>query len=521
MGTVFDFAGQAYANIGLGFATALSLTNLAFISIGVVVGMVIGVLPGIGPMTAIALLLPLTFQLPAETSLMMLAGIWYGSNYGGAITSILMNLPGSTSNAVTCIDGYKMTQQGRSSVALFMSVVASFIGGSVGIVVMMLFTAPIAQMALGFSSVEYFSMIVLGLVAASSIGNTSMMKGLSMVVIGVMIGVIGTDLYSGYQRFTFGSLDLMGGVSLVALSMGVFGISEIISSIQYSHERVRIGAESVRLRAMLPERSEWSSLGKPVLRGSTIGSLLGALPGTGPAIAAYMAYAIESRVSPNRDRFGHGAIEGVTAPESANNAADVTSFIPTLALGIPGSATMALMIGALIINGVAPGPSLMTNEPALFWGLVVSFWIGSLLLVMLSLPLVGVWVRLLMVPLHLLMPAILVFVCIGAYSVTGTPMDVWLVLVLGVLGYLARLFDFPQAPLILGFVLGPMLEEHFRRAMLISRGDFGVFVGSTTSVVLLVATLATFIWGVWSGLKEKRRTDLRPEPQAAGNLGKG
>ena len=503
---MFDSLIQSFSNLGLGFETAFSLTNLGFISLGVVVGMFVGVLPGIGAVTAIALLLPITYHLSAESSLIMLAGIWYGSTYGGSITSILLNIPGTTANAITCIDGYKMTERGRGSTALFTAVIASFLGGSFGIVVMMLFTVPIAELALGFSSVEYFALIVLGLVAASSISTASMAKGLSMVVIGIMIGVIGTDLYSGYQRYTFGILDLVVGVSLVSLSMGVFGIAEIVMSIQSGTDKRKIEKDVISFRAMMPEKGEWARIRMPMLRASTIGSILGALPGTGPAISAYMAYALESRIARDRSQIGTGVIEGVATPEAANNAADVTSFIPTLALGIPGSATMALMIGALIINGVAPGPQLMTNEPALFWGLIVSFWIGSLLLLILCLPLVNIWVRLLMVPFHVLMPAILVFVCIGAYSVHGSPVDVWLVALLGVLGYLARLFDFPQAPLILGFVLGPMLEEHFRRAMLISRGDFGVFLGSATSVTILSLTLLILFGGIWSGLRDRRQT---------------
>lgn len=504
-----DLIGQLFANMSLGFATVFTLTNLSIIAFGVIVGMLVGVLPGIGTMTAIALLLPLAFHLGAESSLILLAGIWYGTNNGGAITSILMNLPGTPANAVTCLDGYQMTKNGRGSVALFMAVIASFLGGSIGIVVMMLFTAPIAQFAISFSSVEYFALIILGLVAASSVGSKSMIKGLAMVVIGIMIGIVGTDLYSGHQRFTFGNLDLMTGVSLVALSMGVFGVSEIVWAIQDRNNRVKIGGQSVRFKAMMPARKEWTSLGMPVIRGSTIGSLLGTLPGTGPAIAAYMSYAIESRTSPKRDKFGKGIVEGVTSPESANSAADITSFIPTLALGIPGSATMALMIGALIINGIAPGPALITNEPALFWGLIVSFWIGSFMLLVLSLPMIGVWVRVLSIPLHLLMPAVLVLICIGAYSVSGSTMDIWLVALLGVLGYLAYIFGFPQAPLLLGFVLGPMLEEHFRRAMLISRGDLSVLVSTTASQVILALTLLILIWGVWAVVTGRRNSAPR------------
>lgn len=510
MSYLFDL----FSNMALGFETVFTLTNLGITAIGVFIGMVVGVLPGIGTMTAIALLLPLSFHLGAQSALILLAGIWYGSNFGGAITAILMNIPGTTANAVACIDGYQMTRQGRSSVALFMQVLASFIGGSIGLIIMMLFTAPISSIALNFSSVEYFALIVLGLVAASSVGSDSVIKGLAMVVVGVMCGVIGTDLYSGYQRFTFDNLDLIGGISLVALTMGVFGVAEIIFSVRDNDSRHVIDPKSVTMRAMLPRRDEWKSLGKPVLRGSLIGSFLGALPGTGPAIAAYMAYAVERRVSPNKANFGKGAIEGVTSPEAANNAADITSFIPTLALGIPGSATMALMIGALIINGVAPGPNLIHDEPALFWGLIVSFWIGSLLLLVLSIPMVGLWVRLLMIPTHLLMPAVLVFVAIGAYSVNLGTIDVWLVALFGLLGCLARMFAYPQAPLLLGFVLGPMLEEHFRRAMLLSRGKFATFLSTPASQIILMLTLLILVWGIWSMLRSRHGAPMRDIEEA-------
>lgn len=498
------------ANLAIGFHTAFSLVNLGFVTLGVLVGIFIGVLPGIGAVTAIALLLPLTFQLDATSALILLAGIWYGSTFGGSITAILLNIPGTTSNAVTCIDGNAMTRQGRGAVALFTAVLSSFVGGSIGIVVIMLFTAPIAKLALDFSSVEYFALIVLGLVAASSISTTSVVKGLAMVVVGVMIGVVGTDLYSGALRFTFGSMDLLDGITLVSVSMGVFGVSEVIVTIQDAENR-KLSRDGISFRAMIPARGEMRRIWAPILRASGIGSILGTLPGTGPAVAAFMAYAVETRVSRNRDAFGNGAIEGVAAPESANNSADMTAFIPTLALGIPGSATMALMLGALIVNGIAPGPMLMTNEPELFWGLVVSFWIGNLILLLLAIPLIGVWIRLLAVPFHILLPAILVFVCIGAYSVSGSALDVWLVAGLGAMGYFARSFGFPLAPVILGFVLGPMLEEHFRRAMLVSRGNFAVFVQSPVSAVLLAITAALLVYGLWSGHKERRRRLTRAE----------
>jgi|TARA_R100000935_G_scaffold25088_1_gene44727 TctA family transporter len=490
-------------NLALGIETAITLNNLGFVVLGVMVGIFIGVLPGIGAVTAIALLLPLSFQLDATGGLILLAGIWYGATFGGSITAILLNIPGTTSNAVTCIDGNAMTRQGRGSLALFTAVVASFVGGSIGIIVMMLFTVPIARFAAGFSSVEYFSLIIFGLVAASSISESSVAKGLATVVAGVMIGCVGTDIYSGQGRFTFGNLDLMNGVTLVAVSMGVFGVSEVIATLR-GGERPAFDRSGIRFRAMLPSRAEWRAISGPILRGSGIGSFFGTLPGTGPAIAAFMAYATEGRTK-SRSRLGQGAIEGVAAPEAANNAADMTAFIPTLALGIPGSATMALMLGALIVNGISPGPQMMTNEPALFWGLIVSFWIGNIVLLVLAIPLIGLWARLLLVPFRMLMPAILVFICMGAFSVSGAATDVWLVLGLGLFGTLARSYGFPLAPVILGFVLGPMLEEHFRRAMLISRGDPAVFLQGPISAGLLAVTAAILIWSVASNFKRMRR----------------
>ena len=513
------FISHFIADLSIGFATAFSLANLGFVALGVVVGTFVGVLPGIGAITAISLLLPLTFHLDATSSLIMLAGIWYGSTFGGSITAVLLNIPGTPSNAVTCIDGHALTKQGRGSVALITAVISSFLGGSFGIVIMMLFTAPIAHFALGFSSVEYFSLIVLGLVAASSISNESALKGLAMVVIGIMIGTIGTDIYSDAFRFTFGQLELVDGVGLVSVAMGVFGIAEVVSSLNAQSARI-VDRKSIRMSAMMLTRDEIKRIRLPILRGSSIGSFLGALPGTGPAIAAFMAYAVETRMSKDPSRFGHGAIEGVAAPESANNAADITAFIPTLSLGIPGSATMALMIGALTINGIAPGPNLMTAHPELFWGLVVSFWIGSLILLLLSIPLIGIWVRLLMVPIRIMVPAILMFICIGTYSVDNSAFDICLVAVLGLFGYFARILGFPAAPLILGFVLGPMLEEHFRRAMLLSRGNFSVFVVHPFSAATLAITFALLVWGLWSGARNGQRIrDARSASEAPSVVG--
>lgn len=505
---MMEVIAQFGANLAIGFDTAFSLAALGYVTLGVLVGIFIGVLPGIGAVTAIALLMPLAFRLDATSGLILLAGIWYGSTFGGSITAILLNIPGTTSNAVTCIDGNAMTRSGRASLALLTAVAASFIGGSIGIVIIMLFTAPIATYAAQFSSVEYFSLIIFGLVAASSINAGNVAKGLAMVVIGVMIGVVGTDLYSGRGRLTFGNLDLMDGITLVSVSMGVFGVSEVIATIKEARTRA-FDRSGITFRAMIPSRAQARATVGPVLRGSGVGSFFGTLPGTGPAIAAFMAYALESKFRPYKEKLGDGAIEGVAAPEAANNSADMTAFIPTLALGIPGSATMALMLGALIVNGISPGPQLMTNEPALFWGLVVSFWIGNLMLLVLSIPLIGLWARLLLVPFSVLMPAILVFICMGAYAVGNSTVDVWLVALLGLLGYFARSYGFPLAPVILGFVLGPMLEEHFRRAMLISRGSFDVFVQSPASAILLALTALVLVWSIWSSLRLAR--DRRAE----------
>lgn len=442
--------------------------------------------------------------LPATTALIMLAGIWYGSTYGGSTVAILLNIPGTPSTAVTAIDGYPMSQQGRGGVALLMTTLASFAGGSIGIIIMMLFAPIIAEYALGFGSADYFSLILLGLVAASTISNGSTLKSLSMVVLGILFGTVGMDLYTGQQRFTLGFIDLMDGISLVALAMGVFGIAEIVASIG-NVQSGDIDRKSVSFKAMKPTSDDIKRSPRAILRGASIGSFFGTLPGTGPAVASFIAYAIEKRVSRSPERFGKGAIEGIMAPESANNAADQTSFIPTLAIGIPGSPTMALMLGALMIHGIAPGPQLLTDESGLFWGLVMSFWIGNLLLVILNVPLIGIWVRLLLIPYHILYPAILMFISIGVYTVNNNPFEVWLTVFFGLLGYLMRILKFPAAPLLLGFVLGPLMEEHLRRALLMSRGDLAVFIERPISATVLALTLLLFIIGIYSTLRRVGR----------------
>lgn len=489
-------------NILLGLETAFSLYNLFYCFLGVFLGTLLGVIPGIGVLAAISMLFPMTFHLEPTAALIMLAGIWYGTSYGGNTASILLNVPGSPSNAVTCLDGYPMTLQGRGGIALLMTTVASFCGGSVGIILLMSFASTISSYALNFSSAEYFSLMLLGLVAASNISGGSVIKGLIMVAFGILFGTVGSDIYTGTRRFDFGILDLADGINLVALAMGLFGVAEVISSIG-KVDGSRVDRSTLKLSAMKPTRDDVKRSWMPMVRGSSIGSFFGTLPGTGPSIAAFMAYAVERRVAKQPERFGKGAIEGIMAPESANNAADQTSFIPTLALGIPGSATMALMLGALMIHGIAPGPQLMTEQPSLFWGLVMSFWIGNVLLVILNVPLIGLWVRLLMVPYKLLFPAVLMFICIGTFSVNNSYFDVLLVVLFGAIGYGMRVLGFPAAPMLLGFVLGPMMEEHFRRAMLLSRGDFSTFIDRPISATVLGFTVLVLLLGLRPLFKRK------------------
>ncbi len=494
---------EFFDNIALGFSVALGPTNLLYCFLGVLLGTIVGVIPGLGVLAAISMLFPITFGLEPTTALIMLAGIWYGTTYGGSTASILLNLPGTPANAITCLDGYPMARQGRGAIALFMTTVASFFGASVGIVLLTLFTPIIADYAIQFGSAEYFALMLMGLVAASTISSVSMVKGLSMVVLGIIFGLVGMDTQTSTMRYTFGVLGLLEGISLIALAMGVFGVAEIIMSVR----RISVSdidRDSLKLKAIKPSRKDVRRSWFPLIRGSSLGSFFGTLPGTGPSIAAFLSYAIEKRLSKTPERFGHGAIEGIMAPEAANNSADQTAFIPTLSLGVPGSATMALMLGVLMIHGVAPGPTLITDEPELFWGLIMSFWIGNLLLLILNIPLIGVWVRLLTIPYHLLYPAVIMFICIGAYTSGFSTLNIWLVALFGALGYLMRVFGFPGAPLLLGFVLGPLMEEHFRRAMLLSRGEFSTFFDRPVSGFIMALTGLILIWGIWTSGRVRR-----------------
>lgn len=491
------------ANLALGFEVAFSPTNLLYCFIGVFLGTLIGVLPGIGALAAVSMLLPVTFYIPATTALVMLAGVYYGAEYGGSIASILLNLPGTPSAAVTCLDGYPMAQQGKAGVALFLTTLSSFAGATVGILALTLFAPILADIALSFGPTEYFSVMVLGLIAASSVAQGSAIKGIGMVGLGVLIGCIGTDVNTGVPRYTFGNPNLLDGISLVALAMGLFGISEVITSIHTRSGQVL--TTKVSLRSMLPGRDDLRRIVMPTVRGTGIGSFFGSLPGTGQTIASFIAYAVEKRVSRRPERFGKGAVEGIAAPEAANNAAAQTAFIPTLTMAIPGSATMALMLGALLIHGITPGPALMVEQPELFWGLVASFWIGNVLLVMLNIPMIGLWVRLLQIPYHYLYPTIIVLICIGVYSANNSIFDVGIALVLGVVGYAMRLLDYEPAPLLIGFVLGPMMEENFRRAMLFSRGDYMTFINQPVSGTLLALSALLLLWAVWSAFRTRSR----------------
>lgn len=495
----------------LGLRAALAPQILLYCFVGVFLGTLIGVLPGIGALAAISLLLPITYYIEPTAAIVMLAGVYYGAQYGGSTASILLNLPGTPSSVVACLDGYPMAKQGRAGVALFMTTIASFVGSMLGIALLVLFAPSIAAIGLKFGAAEYFSMMVLGLVAASTLASGSPLKGLAMVVLGLLIGTIGVDVNSGQSRFDFGILPLMDGINLVALAMGVFGVSEIISSVLRAREGVV--AEKISMRSMLPRRQEVKDSAIPMLRGTGVGGFFGALPGTGVSIAAFMSYALEKRVAKDPSRFGKGAIEGLTAPESANNAAAQTAFVPTLSLGIPGDAVMALMLGALIMHGIQPGPRLMTEQPELFWGLIVSFGIGNIMLLILNIPLIGLWVSILRIPYRMLYPAILVFIGLGVYSVNSNTFDILMVAIIGLVGYGMMVMRFEAAPLLLGFVLGPLMEENLRRALLISRGQMSTFIERPISATLLGLSVALIAWSVVSGFRRSARA--RAEDKAA------
>ena len=492
---------ELLSNLALGFGTALDPFNLLYCFIGVLLGTAVGVLPGLGPVATIAMLLPLTFGLPPESSLIMLAGIYYGAQYGGSTTAILINLPGESSSVVTAIDGYQMAKKGRAGQALATAALGSFFAGTVATMILALFAPPLATVALEFGPAEYFSLMVLGLVASVALASGSLLKAFIMILLGLLLGLVGTDVNSGMQRYTFDLPGLADGLNFVALSMGVFGLGEIVRNLEHEHTRT-VMVKSVG--GLMLSRDDFRRIIGPVLRGTGIGSLLGILPGGGAMLASFASYTLEKKISKNSAEFGHGAIEGVAAPESANNAGAQTSFIPMLTLGIPSNPVMALMIGALIIQGITPGPNVVTDEPALFWGLIISMWVGNALLVLLNLPLIGMWVKMLSIPYHLLFPVIIAFCCIGAFSVNNNPFDVFAMAMFGGIGYLLVKLDFEPAPLLLGFVLGPMLEENLRRAMIVSRGDPTIFVTHPLSLILLLLSAALLTVVLLPSIRKKR-----------------
>ena len=492
---------EIFDNLILGFSVAVSPLNLLYALIGVTLGTLIGVLPGVGPVATIAMLLPITFNLDPVAALIMLAGIYYGAAYGGSTTAILVNLPGETAAVVTCLDGYQMARQGRAGPALAIAAIGSFTAGCIATLVIATVAPPLAEVALKFGPAEYFSLMVLGLIAATVLAHGSFIKAIAMVVTGLLLGLIGTDVNSGVLRFTFDIPELSDGIQFTVVAMGMFGVAEIITNLELKGDREVFTG---KVKHLFPTLDDFKRSWAPILRGTGLGCMLGILPGGGAILSAFGSYTVEKRISKHPERFGKGAIEGVAGPESANNAGSQTSFIPMLTLGIPGNAVMALMIGALMIQGIAPGPQVMTEKPDLFWGLIVSMWIGNLMLVVLNLPLIGMWIKLLQVPYRFLYPAILVFMAVGVFSLSNNPWDVLLMAVFGLFGYVCVKLECEPAPLILGFILGPLMEENLRRAMLLSRGDPTVFVTKPISAGFILASLLLLVLVALPAMRKRR-----------------
>jgi putative tricarboxylic transport membrane protein len=490
-------------NLVLGFTTALSFSNLLYALVGCVIGTLIGVLPGIGPVATLAMLLPTTYALEPTSALIMLAGIYYGAQYGGSTTAILVNLPGESSSVVTCLDGYQMARRGRAGAALAIAALGSFFAGTVGTLVIAALAAPMVELAFKFGPAEYFSLMVLGLIGAVVLASGSLIKAIGMIILGLLLGLVGTDVNSGVSRYAFDIPELADGIGFVGVAMGVFGFAEIIANLETGGEKRQVFTDKVG--SLMPTWAEIKESSGAILRGTGLGAVLGVLPGGGALLASFAAYTVEKKIGKNpQPPFGQGNIRGVAAPESANNAGAQTSFIPMLTLGIPPNAVMALMIGAMTIHNIQPGPQVMASNPALFWGLIASMWIGNLMLVILNLPMIGMWVQLLKVPYRLLYPAILVFCAIGVYSINNNAFDVQITVAFGVLGYVFYKLKCEPAPLILGFILGPMMEENLRRAMLLSRGDPTVFFTRPLSLGLLVAAVLLVVIVALPAIKKTR-----------------
>jgi putative tricarboxylic transport membrane protein len=496
------------SNLALGFGVAFTLNNLMYCLIGCMLGTLIGVLPGIGPIATIAMLLPATFGLPAESSLIMLAGIYYGAQYGGSTTAILVNLPGESSSVVTALDGYQMARQGKAGTALAIAALGSFFAGSVATVLLAVAAPPLAQIAFKFGPAEYFSLMTLGLIAAVVLAHGSVIKAVAMIILGLLLGLVGTDVNSGMARFNFSVPELSDGIGFVAIAMGVFGFAEIIKNLEQGEHREVFTS---KVGSLWPSMKDLKLAFPAMLRGTALGSLLGILPGGGAVLASFSSYTLEKKIAKDPSTFGKGDIRGVAAPESANNAAAQTSFIPLLTLGIPPNPVMALMVGAMIIQGIQPGPQVMSEKPTLFWGMIASMWIGNLMLVIINLPLIGMWIKLLTVPYRMLYPAILVFCCIGVYSLSNSPFDVAMTAFFGLLGYIFIKLDCEPAPLLLGFILGPMMEENLRRAMLLSRGDPTTFVTRPLSASLLAVSALLLIIILLPAIRKKREEAFQEE----------
>ncbi|MET0314178.1 MAG: tripartite tricarboxylate transporter permease [Hansschlegelia sp.] len=496
-------------NLAIGFGASLEPVNLLYCFVGVLLGTLIGVLPGIGPTATIAMLLPVTFGLKPETSLIMLAGIYYGAQYGGSTTAILINLPGESSSAVTAIDGYQMARKGRAGPALATAALGSFFAGTIATILVAVFALPLTELALKFGPAEYFSLIFLGLVSSVALAHGSVLKALAMIVLGLLFGLVGTDVTSGAQRFTLGIPEISDKLEFVSVAIGVFGLAEILKNLE--NETGTRDVMVTKVTGLWPSRADFKAMFWPVIRGTALGSALGILPGGGAILSSFAAYTVEKKLSRTPERFGKGAIEGVAGPESANNAGAQTSFIPMLTLGIPANAVMALMVGAMIIQGIQPGPNVAIEQPALFWGVITSMWIGNLMLVLLNLPLIGLWVKLLTIPYTVLFPAILVFCSIGVFSVNSNVFDLYTVAFFGLIGYVLVKLGCEPAPLLLGFVLGPMIEENLRRAMTISRGDWTVFFTRPLSASLLICAVLVLVVVFLPAVRAKREEVFQEE----------
>ena len=495
-------------NLALGFQTALTFQNLAYAFLGCLLGTLIGVLPGLGPSATIAMLLPVTYALPPVSALIMLSGIYYGSQYGGSTTAILVNLPGESSSVVTAIDGYQMARKGRAGVALATAGISSFAAGCFATLVLAGFAAPMAELAFKFGPAEYFSLMVLGLVGAVVLASGSLIKAVGAIVLGLLLGLVGTDVNSGVARYSFNVPELTDGLNFVALAMGLFGFAEIASNLEQGEHRETF---TNKVTNLFPTKEDFRRMIPAAARGTALGTLLGMLPGGGATLSAFASYTVEKKMSRRPEEFGHGAIEGVAGPEAANNAGAQTSFVPLLTLGIPSNVVMALMVGAMTIHNIQPGPQVMTSNPDLFWGLIVSMWIGNAMLIILNLPLIGLWVKLLKVPYRYLYPAILVFCSIGVYSINNNVFDVFQAAAFGLIGYIFVKLSVEPAPLLLGFVLGPMMEENLRRAMLLSRGDFSTFFTRGLSLGLLIAAVLLVVLVALPAVSKTREIAFQDE----------